>query len=231
MYSIMTNLRGQVQHGPECFYASTSDAVDNAERDKHKRRDIRDLVPLRLNRPLLLSIARDLKVRLALLCKAEAHTADHLAVQNLIRLVERLGRMDDENPRLEHAEYLEIWTTIRDGVQGANDMPLQTISINEGEELKKLRWTAEVVWGVACLNAAVRNLPGEAVEVAGQDGGPVREAWKGDLRALSFKILGLVLDSKDFFPEGDKWFGTEQEEAILEVVGRVWNEASRRSDL
>lgn len=227
VYSIMANIRGQTEFGPECFYSAIS-SEDESDENSTGRRDIRDLVPLRLNRSSLQASARDIKLRLEFLCKSVAHTADYEAVLSLVEIAEKLAAMPSENPKLSLREYGDIWTTIRDGVAAANDMPLQVVSINEQDELRRVKWNAECCWGVAVLNAAMRGLDGSKIEQLVDDSEERRVTFGGDLRTMSYKINGLLLDSKDFFPEGERWFTREQEELILEAVVRVYAEAEKR---
>lgn len=237
VYSTMSNLRGQTTHGPECFYRSSDESdseTDSSTTDSStspsassppERRDMRDEVPLKLNRPYLRQTASDILLRLRLLAKNEEGSEDYERLVNLAQLLTWLSNMESESPKLEMPEYAKIWMTIRDGMQAANDMTLQILSFQEEQRLREIKWTANCMWGVGCLNAAVRRLDPEQ---RFEEGSEYVRTFEGDLRSLSGQIHGLLLDSKDFWPEGKKWFGSEEEERILEAVWRVYCESQRR---
>lgn len=235
----MSNLRGQTTHGPECFYHS-DDSDNDSSLATQKRRDMREEVPLNLNRPYLLQTASDIALRLKYLAKQEEDTESYERMVRLQKLLTRLGNMDSDVPKLELEEYVEIWTTIRDGFDAANEIPLQTLTLNEQNHLKHVKWNAECVWGVAAVNAAVRRLPPIKTKLPSEDTeGEIgtsenegeeakRTLIEGNLQSMGFKIHGLLLDSKDFWPENKRWFSREEEEEIMGVVWRVFREGKKR---
>ncbi|KAF2642346.1 hypothetical protein P280DRAFT_467712 [Massarina eburnea CBS 473.64] len=231
VYSIIANIRGEYDYGAECFYSAALDDDDSfSPSTPSHRRDIRLLLPLNLDRTFLALTSRDIALRLKYLCAHEAHTPDYAAILSLTELLARLGALETDNPLLTLEEYKEIWLVVKAGLKAAGEMELQVISIWEEDELRGLQWNAEGVWGTAVLNAAVRKLSGEKVE-GDEEGGAVRRTtFRGDLRSLAYKICGLLLDNKDIFPKGEKWFGEEQEVCIMEAVVRVLKEAGRRGD-
>lgn len=246
VYAIMANIRGEYDFGPECFLSGTSaDTVSSEdekedganEEAKSKPRDIRHLVPLRLNRPYLLATSSDLHLRLTHLCQSSSHTPEYTAVLSMIGMLERLGKMEEDDPKLELSEYREIFIALRDGLRASDELPVRIVSVRERPGIQGVQFAAECVWGVAVVNAALRKIEGtkltttdgngeEGVEV--DDGEGTGKTFHGDLMALSGKINGLLLDSKDNFPEGEKWWGREDEERILETVVRVMKEAGKR---
>lgn len=238
VYAIMSNIRGEYNFGPECFLSATSADLDSdTDTETTARRDMRELVPLRLNRPWLLATSKDIQLRLQVLCKEQAHTAEYADILDMIQMLERLGSMDEDNPKLELSEYREIFITLRDGLRAGDELPSRLISVRERPSIQNVQFSAECVWGVAVLNSALRRLEGsklasqeeEEVEGGYVDGdGGAGNTFEGDLQALSGKINGLLLDSKDNFPEGEKWFGREDEVRILETVVRVAKEAGKR---
>jgi hypothetical protein len=225
VYSIMSNIRGEYNFGPECFLGATSSDLE----EETGRRDMRELVPLRLNRPWLLATAQDIQLRLEVLCKEQIHTFEYTAMLTMMRMLEKLGSMQEDNPKLELSEYREIFIALRDGLRAGDELPTRVISVRERPSIQNVQFSAECVWGVAVVNAALRRLEGTRVgveEVDAEDGSGM--TFEGDLMTLSGKINGLLLDSKDNFPEGEKWFGREDEERILEAVVRVMKEAGKR---
>jgi hypothetical protein len=221
----MSNIRGEYNFGPECFLGATSSDLE----EETGRRDMRELVPLRLNRPWLLATAQDIQLRLEVLCKEQIHTFEYTAMLTMMRMLEKLGSMQEDNPKLELSEYREIFIALRDGLRAGDELPTRVISVRERPSIQNVQFSAECVWGVAVVNAALRRLEGTRVgveEVDAEDGSGM--TFEGDLMTLSGKINGLLLDSKDNFPEGEKWFGREDEERILEAVVRVMKEAGKR---
>lgn len=241
VYSIMSNIRGPTAHGPECFYHSddsdTNDSTSSALPKPHEsRRDIRDEVPLSLKRTYLLETASDMSLRMKYLENPSQGSEDYERVLKLQKLLVWLGNMNSENPKLDLGEYIEIWTTIGDGLEAANGLIFQVITLSEERHIKHIKWNAECVWGVAMLNAAVRRLEPTSVETSDpneyEDSKKARSGenvtFEGNLGALSGKIHGLLLDSKDFWPDGKRWFSKNEEEKILEAVWRVHCEGKRR---
>lgn len=238
VYSIMSNIRGEYNFGPECFLsASSSDLNSDSETESTTtpRRDIRALVPLRLNRPWLHVTAEDIQLRLEVLYKAQVHTPDYAAIVAMVKMLERLGTMEEDSPKLELSEYREIFTTVQDGLRADDELYVRIISVKERLVLQQIQFSAECVWRVAVVNAALRSL--EGTQISGETSDADAEGgsdygkgvtFQGDLMALSGKINGLLLDSKDNFPEMEKWFGREEEERILETVVRVMKEAAKR---
>jgi hypothetical protein len=252
----MANIRGEYNFGPECFLSATasdttsdssSSSTDDSDDDEYSenrkdgRRDMRALVPLRLYRPWLLSTAADIHLRLSIACASVSHTSDYAAVLSMLEMMEKLGNMEEDNPKLELREYREIFITLRDGLRATDEMPIRVVSAGERPAILNVQFAAECVWGVAVVNAALRQLEGTKVGHGGREGGDYGQdgigvdddeltgkTFHGDLLMLSGNINGLLLDSKDNFPGGEKWFGKEDEERILETVVRVMKEAAKR---
>jgi hypothetical protein len=238
----MSNIRGPTTHGPECFYHSDdSDSNDDSTSptppipDK-SRRDIRDEIPLALKRNYVLETASDMALRIKYLEKPSQGSEDYERVIKLQNLLVWLGNMSSDNPKLDLQEYIEIWTTIGDGLEAANGLLFQVITLSEERHIKHIKWNAECVWGVAMLNAAVRKLEPTIIETSDpneyedtkKSGSGERLTFEGNLGALSGKIHGLLLDSKDFWPDGKRWFNKNEEEKILEAVWMVHCEGKRR---
>jgi hypothetical protein len=248
VYAIMANIRGEYNFGPKCFLSATSSDIDSdstnegVEKKETERRDMRDLVPLRLPRSYLLSTAADIRLRLSITCSSVSHTSDYQSVISMLEMMERLGNMHDDNPKLELKEYREVFITLRDGLRASDEMPVRVVSVLERPTIQNVQFAAECVWGVAVVNAALRQLEGTKVgrggavgegasgedDIDADDGEGTGKTFHGDLLMLSGKINGLLLDSKDNFPVGEKWFGREDEERILETVVRVMKEAGKR---
>ncbi|KAF2692128.1 hypothetical protein K458DRAFT_482718 [Lentithecium fluviatile CBS 122367] len=237
VYSIMSNLRGEYNFGPECFLSATTSDIDSEPesdseeaKEKPQPRDIRTQVPLRLNRPWLLATAADIRLRLEVLYrKSSSHTSDYRAILSMLQTMERLGRKDEDSPKLELSEYREIFVHMRDGIKAADEMQMRIVSVKERPVLQQIHYSAECVWGVAVVNAALRRLDGTAT--GKEDGDGMGPTFEGDLMMLSAKINGVLLDSKDNFPEGGKWWVVEEERAVLEAVVRVQKEAGKRRNM
>jgi hypothetical protein len=167
--------------------------------------------------------------------KSSQGSEDHERVMKLQRLLVWLGNMDTDTPKLELKQYIEVWTTIRDGLEATNALTFQVITLNEERHIKHIKWNAECVWGVAMLNAAVRRLepitetsdPNEYDDTK-RAGSEEKRTFEGNLGALSGKIHGLLLDSKDFWPDGKRWFSKNEEQKILEATWRVHCEGKKR---
>jgi hypothetical protein len=227
----MSNLRGEYNFGPECFLSATSSDLDSESFPATSRRDIRTLAPLRLNRSYLRTTATDIQLRLEILCKAQAHTSEYTDVLSMIKILERLGNMEEDTPSLELAEYREVFVTIRSGVKATDDLPIQLLSFTERSTLQGVQGNAECVWRHAVVNAALRELEGTRLggldDEADVDGKDV--TYAGNLRSLAGIIIGLLLDNKDGFPEGQRWFDREEETRIMESILRVVKEAERKN--
>jgi hypothetical protein len=130
VYAIMANIRGEYNFGPECFLSATSADLDyDTNPETTTRRDMRELVPMRLDRPWLLATAKDIQLRLEVLCREQAHTAEYADVLDMIRVLETLGSMNEDNPQLELSEYREIFITLRDGLRASDELPTRLISV------------------------------------------------------------------------------------------------------
>ncbi|KAF1960448.1 hypothetical protein CC80DRAFT_489588 [Byssothecium circinans] len=266
VYSIMANIRGRYDFGSECFYSalddtdnststSTSSSPSSAtepaplQEKRKQRRDIRHLIPLQLPRRTLSTTASDIHLRLTHLSAHGSLASEHAALFALTSMVRKLSTYDTDDPLLSLAEYREIWMTLKQGLQAANETELQMVTYAEYKALAVIEWNAAAVWGTALVNAALRGLVGRRIVFDGEEGevegeavdmgvgeamgGPLKgkSTFDGDLRSMALKVLGLLLDSKDHFPEGERWFTEEQEVRIMEAVVRVWKEAGRRGDL
>jgi hypothetical protein len=192
---------------------------------------MRQELPLQLDRDFLRETASDIKLRLQYFGKDEEGSDPYDGLMEFHRFLLRLADMDTDNPNLDLGQYAEIWMSLRDGMAHNEQLHISFISIDERRQLETLRWAAEVVWRVACVNAAIRRL--EGTKVAGADeatfgGGERAMGYDGDLRGLARKIFGVLLDSKDGFPLGKRWFNKDEEERILEVAWRIYEGGKKR---
>ncbi|KAF2260121.1 hypothetical protein CC78DRAFT_536631 [Lojkania enalia] len=218
VYSMMANLQGRVRHGPECFYRED----DDEEGEAGKMRDLRDALPLKLDRPWLLRTASDIRTRLQVLCGDIDHTDEYQTILKLTELLDRLGNLLDDDPKLELRDYQELWDVPKKAFAASNELPITTLSVAEINELTRLMIIGQVVFRMAAMNAVFRGLKGERSE---DEHG--FQAANDDYRDVALNIYGGLLDGKDYFPK-KRWFEKEEDVRMLEAINKLKSEARRR---
>ncbi|KAF2736389.1 hypothetical protein EJ04DRAFT_511062 [Polyplosphaeria fusca] len=247
VYSMMDNLQIKAKHGPECFYRDEdedeeedegegegegeSEGEGEKEKDKEKekkkkkkKRDMRDEVPLRLNRPWCRHTAESLDARLKYLGADMDHTEEHRNLKKLVKLLHRLSDYEEDSPKLDFDEYREIWMTGKTAFTSEMDFPITMFSVAEKSELTRIYAAAGAVYRVAAVNAALLRL---RPQKESSTEGSMDEEESRELKQLALDLYGAILDAKDFFPV-KKWLTIEEDVRVLAAIEQIRSESRKR---
>ncbi|KAF2108270.1 hypothetical protein BDV96DRAFT_637077 [Lophiotrema nucula] len=210
----------KVKHGPECFIRDD----DSDDSEESKKRDMRDEVPLKLNRPWLRHTAEAIDIRLEILASDMDDTDEWQTMKKLVTLLGSLSNMAEDDPKLVLEEYKEIWDTFRAANAVEAEFPITLFSVAEKVEMSRIMSIGGAMYRAASCNAALLGVRGEKIEK--KEGDEVEEPPR-DLGALAMNIYGGLLDGKDFF--GDKkWFTREEDKEMLKSINQLRTESRKR---
>lgn len=186
--------------------------------------DLRDLLPLELNRPRMKAVAQHIEYWLPMLYKEEESPYIYGAMSHLSKLLNTLAELPAKNPHLSLLEYVEIADIFAAAIATHRQMTFQILSNKALKEIQRLGSRAHLVHLGAALNAALQNLEGGPVDQKHPPKTNIRlkMARKAVLPSwLNFTLLEI----KESLGEGKRRFTREQERGSSRSTGQAYQAA------